>query len=107
MKSTLITWLLIALGAATSLAQARLTVHVTGFKTNQGLCKIWLFRSAKGFPTNDKEAFRCVEVPIKALTSQFQFDQLPLGNYAVSAVHDQNNNHQLDSWTCNSIVEIF
>ena len=94
---TILAWVVpLALWTTPTFAQGALTVKVTGFKTDKGYCKIWLFKSADGFPSDDKKALRCVEAPIKGLTSQFVFDLLPAGNYALGVAHDENGNHQLD-----------
>ncbi|WP_052731149.1 DUF2141 domain-containing protein [Spirosoma radiotolerans] len=94
---TILTWVVLqALWTTSMFAQGALTVNVTGFETDKGHCKIWLFNSADGFPSDDKKALRCVEVPIEELTSLFVFDRLPAGNYALGVVHDENGNHRLD-----------
>lgn len=96
MKTILIAVVSLALWATPAFAQGALTVNVSGFKNDKGQCKIWLFNSANGFPSDDKKALRCIEMPIEGLTSRVVFNQLPTGNYALAVVHDQNGNHQLD-----------
>ena len=102
MKSILLAGCLLLVSAGTSSAQTNpapgsLTVNVTGFRNNKGACKLWLFNAADGFPSDDKKALRCVETPIMGSTSRYVFGNLPAGNYAVGAVHDENGNHKLDS----------
>lgn len=97
MKTILIAVVSLPLWTTPAFAQGALTVNVTGFKNDKGQCKIWLFNSADGFPSDDKKALRCMEIPIKGLTSRVVFNSLPTGNYAVTVAHDQNGNHQLDS----------
>ena len=97
MNSIIILGMLLAMSAATTLAQGNLTVNVTGFANSKGQCKLWLFNAADGFPSDDKKALRCVETPITGSTSRYVFDKLPAGSYAVGVIHDANGNHKFDS----------
>ena len=53
MNSIIILGMLLAMSAATTLAQGNLTVNVTGFANSKGQCKLWLFNAADGFPSDD------------------------------------------------------
>lgn len=65
---TILAWAVpLMLWPAFTFAQGALTLTVTGFKTDRGYYKIWLFKSADGFPSDDKKALYCVETPINEL----------------------------------------
>lgn len=97
MKSLLVCGLLLGLSAGAARAQGNLTVNVSGFKNSKGLCKLWLYNSAGGFPADEKKAVKIVEVPITGASSHYVFEHLPAGTYAVSAMHDENGNHKFDT----------
>lgn len=97
MKPLILCGLLISLSSGSVLAQGNLTVNIKGLKSNKGQCKLWLWHSADGFPTDEKKAVKSVEMPIAGLASQYVFENLPAGDYAVTAIHDQNGNHRFDT----------
>lgn len=71
-------------------AGSSLTVHVSGLRNATGQLRVRLTRDQK-----DVEA-RAVAIDAKSLTAQVVFDHLPQGVYAVSLIHDENGNGQLD-----------
>ena len=102
----LLTSIGLLLGLASSLAVAQnapladnapLTVNVSGFKSSRGMAKYWLWRSADGYPNDEKKAVKIVEAPITGTTSHCVFDHLPAGTYAVAVCHDENGNHKFDT----------
>ena len=97
MKSILLIGLLTGLTTVSAMAQGNLTVNATNFKNTKGMAKFWLFRSADGFPSDEKKAVKCVEAPISGTTSHYVFENLPAGTYAVGVTHDENGNHQFDT----------
>ncbi len=97
MKSIIFCGLMICLSAGSVKAQGNLTVNVSGFKNSKGMCRLWLYNSADGWPSDEKKAFRIVEVPITGSGSICVFKDLPAGTYALSAIHDENGNHKFDT----------
>ena len=83
--------------AAQGAAATTLTVNVTGFKNSEGMCVVWLFNRADGFPNDPTKLLRRATVPVRGKTSQAVFANLPAGTYAVSVIHDENNNKRLDT----------
>ncbi len=75
---------------------ATLTVRVTGFRNDQGLARISLFREEKGFPDHAELAFRTNSAPILQGETSAVFAGLPPGDYAVSVLHDENRNGRMD-----------
>jgi uncharacterized protein (DUF2141 family) len=96
MKSFIFCGLVICLSAGIVKAQGNLTVNVSGFKNSKGMCKLWVYNSADGWPSNEKKAYKIVEVPITGSGSVCVFKNLPAGTYAISAIHDENGNHKFD-----------
>ena len=98
MKTLLSIGLLLVLTTGTALAQnAPLTVTVSQFKNTQGKARYWLYRSAEGFLTNEKNAVRIVDAPITGTSSRYVFENLPAGTYALTVIHDENGNHRFDT----------
>lgn len=71
---------------------ATLTVNLAGFRNNEGNVKVGLYNNEGKFL---KETFLSVTTEIKALKASVQFKNLPLGEYAVSVYHDEDNDGKL------------
>ena len=72
-----------------------LTVLIDGFGSDQGEALIALFNSMEGYKT-DAEAFRQEALPIRDGKSEWVLRDLPFGEYAIKAFHDENGNYKLD-----------
>lgn len=71
-------------------------VRVSNFRNNKGVCLVALHNNAAAFVGRG--------VPVKALhtavvnlTAEAEFDDVPPGTYAVSVIHDANNNGRFDT----------
>ena len=92
------TALLIA-GPAAAKGQGKLIVKMHGFRSAKGTMRISLFRSAHGYPGEHRHAFRKGSARIAGKQARFVFDDLPHATYAISVLHDENNNKKMDtSW---------
>jgi uncharacterized protein (DUF2141 family) len=75
-----------------------LTITLKGLRNSKGKILVWLYSGEKGFPDKPKEAFRTMAVGLKeGSVPQVQFSGLTTGSYAVSAVHDENDNGEMDT----------
>lgn len=102
--------LLIGLFGAPSPAQkpasghTALTVNIAGLRNAKGMLNVSLFNGSKGFPLSQKDAFRSQVVPCASFASASSgkatvvFRDVPPGVYAVSLVHDENQNGKLDTY---------
>jgi uncharacterized protein (DUF2141 family) len=75
-----------------------LRIHVDGLRNSKGNIGTVLFASADGWPENLDKTFRhgpAAIVPGK-LKGTAVWENLPPGDYAVAAIHDENSNHHLD-----------
>jgi uncharacterized protein (DUF2141 family) len=109
--SHVIIWVLFALifftaaqSAPTNTAKKKITskkpevsVEVTGFRNNKGVLKLSLFNSAEGFPGQHEIAFKKVAVEVVSATVTAYFKDIEPGEYAISILHDENDNHKLDT----------
>jgi uncharacterized protein (DUF2141 family) len=76
---------------------ATLTVRVTGFRNDQGIAQITLFRDAKGFPDQAELAFRTNSTAITNRQALVDFAGIPFGDYAVGVLHDENRDGRMDT----------
>jgi uncharacterized protein (DUF2141 family) len=73
------------------------TVQITGLKSNTGKCLLYLYKDKKGFPTDAKTAIATTTVVIKDSKATAVFKGITAGEYAISVVHDENDNGKLDT----------
>jgi uncharacterized protein (DUF2141 family) len=99
MVKTVLPMLLIFLAAAfgETLQNDSITVHVKieGFKSENGLCWLLLFENKKGFPDSTGDAALMLSGKIREKSAEFSFKVRP-GMYAISVLHDENSNRQMD-----------
>lgn len=74
-----------------------ITVHITGMTNLTGMFGVSLYNSKKGFPGKHQQAYASVLKKVTSSIDSVVFDHLPYGNYAVSIMHDENNNGKLDT----------
>lgn len=98
MRLTFVTISLIAIvaGAAPEPRPlAKLTVKVVDLRNHKGQLIFGVFRSADGFPTEEKKSVNWQIKPADAAETVFTA-MLPPGNYAASVLHDENKNGKMD-----------
>jgi uncharacterized protein (DUF2141 family) len=72
-------------------------VRATGFEHRGGQLLISVFTSPDGFPSEHTRAQRNVHLPIDGDTIEVTFADLPAGEVAVSAFHDEDLDFEVDS----------
>jgi uncharacterized protein (DUF2141 family) len=85
----------LTLGDESAASAATLHVRITGFKTSEGELAIALFDSAGDYRTQSN-AVRRAYLPVENLASEWRVEDLPAGEYAVIAYHDENGNREID-----------
>jgi len=75
-----------------------LRIHVDGFRNTKGNLGTVIFTSPEGWPENLDKSFRHGPAPIEpsTRTALAVWPNMPPGDYAVAAIHDENSNHKLD-----------
>lgn len=76
-----------------SAQNVKLTVSVSGLKNNTGAVKVGLYNSEGTFL---KTTYKSLASEIKNNEAVVTFENLPVGEYAISTYHDENNNGKLD-----------
>ena len=77
-------------------AQNKIVVQVTNFSNNKGSCIVCLYNDAKAF-AGKGNPLNCVTVGITNKAAQVSFENIAEGTYAVSVIHDANNNKKFDT----------
>ncbi len=77
-------------------AQTKIVVQVINFQNNKGSCLVCLFDNAKGFSGKGEPVKKMVVNPGNG-TATAVFDNVAEGTYAVSVIHDVNNNNKFDT----------
>ncbi len=76
-------------------AQNKLSIHVRGVKTSDGLISVAIYDREEHFLRFDK-VFRCDSTRARQGTTRIDIEDLPPGEYAFAIFHDENANQQLD-----------
>lgn len=72
-----------------------LAISATGFRDGKGQAVVALYDDSSKWLKIDK-AFRVQKVKIEGGRVQATFTDLPVGTYALSVIHDENQNGKLD-----------
>jgi uncharacterized protein (DUF2141 family) len=78
-------------------ATHNIVVKVEGTRNNKGVVRLALFNKGEGFPTDGQKAIRNISVPASEGAVQMIVEGLPAGRYAISLLHDENENGSLDT----------
>ena len=70
-------------------------VQVSNFANNKGVCIVCLYNNAKAY-AGKGDPLRCTTVPVANKSASANFEDVPDGNYAISVIHDANNNKKFD-----------
>jgi len=79
-----------------SQAQNKISVQVTNFSSNKGVCIVCLYNNAKAYGGKG-DPLKCTTVAITNKTATASFDEIADGTYAISVIHDANNNKKFDT----------
>lgn len=71
-----------------------LLILVTGFKSTKGQLMVALYNDAADFPVN--EPYKGSVTKISSNKELIKFENIPIGNYAIAALHDINKDGKLD-----------
>ncbi len=75
---------------------ATLTVKVTGLRSEKGKVKVALHATKDTFPTKRDKVYAGLTIPVNGHQATAIFPELPPGDYAVAAFHDEDNDGRLD-----------
>jgi uncharacterized protein (DUF2141 family) len=97
MKMTRLSVLFLLIVALVSTSAETLNINVTTEGPRKGVIAILVFKDQKGFPNKDDKAFLKARFPItEEGPVACTITNLPYGTYAVSVLHDINDNYKAD-----------
>ena len=89
---------MMALVPTAAVAQtASVEVTVEGLRSDQGQLLVLVFLRDDGFPSKTNGSARQMKVVLDATTASFRIDDLPVGPAAISLVHDEDGDGELDT----------
>ncbi len=75
--------------------KGKLEIRITNAKSDQGKIRVLIFSSESGFPDQPQKALRSISLDPKNKGCELAFSNLPHGKYAISVIHDENNDGKM------------
>jgi uncharacterized protein (DUF2141 family) len=102
MKLLFLTFILLFSGVKTH----KLSIHISGISKIKGSLFIAIFRPTDDFPVFGKQ-FKGIIKEVEGKSQNYNFDDLPEGEYAVAIYQDENRNKILDKNLLGIPTEIY
>ena len=84
--------------ASVQVKPVKLSMTFKGLRNTKGKILVGLFNSEKGFPKEADAALKRISVTLEErVVPRIEISRLSPGSYAVSALHDENDNQKLDT----------
>lgn len=91
-------FLLSAILTATALkGQSTINVNVTKIRSGNGVCCVLLFSNPAAFPGDSKKAIASKVIKAGKGVKTIRFENIPPGTYAISVIHDENEDGKLNT----------
>lgn len=87
---------LLALPAFRMPAEEGIRISVINLRNEKGHVLVSLFRDGAGYPDDATKAYRKIKLDISAKKASVLFTGLPAGTYAVSILHDENDDQKMN-----------
>ena len=102
MKLIFLTFILLFSGVKTH----KLSIHISGISKIKGSLFIAVFRATDDFPVFGKQ-FKGIIKEVEGKSQNYNFDNLPEGEYALAIYQDENRNKILDKNLLGIPTEIY
>jgi len=102
MKLLFLTFILLFSGVKTH----KLSIHISGISKIKGSLFIAVFRATDDFPVFGKQ-FKGIIKEVEGKSQNYNFDNLPEGEYALAIYQDENRNKILDKNLLGVPTEIY
>jgi len=83
-------------GRADASGTCTLEIHVDGIRNEKGVIGAAVYNNPDGWPESNDKSFRHGPAPFTGNSGTITFKDIPPGDYAIVAIHDENKNHKLD-----------
>ncbi len=77
-------------------AEEGIKLGITNLRSDKGFVLVSLFKDGAGYPDEAGKAFKTAKLPIKDKKAAILFSGLPAGTYAISILHDENNDQKMN-----------
>lgn len=77
-------------------AEEGIKLSVTNLRSDKGFVLVSLFKDGAGYPDEAGKAYKTAKVAIKDKKAVVLFSGLPTGTYAISILHDENNDQKMN-----------
>jgi uncharacterized protein (DUF2141 family) len=81
------------------LPEEGIRISVINLHNEKGHVLVSLFKDGTGYPDDANKAFRKIKLDITGKKASVLFTGLPSGNYAVSILHDENDDQKMNKNT--------
>ncbi len=78
-------------------AKGCIAIQVDNLRNSDGILGIALFRTENGFPDEPEKAFAQASIQANEAEGVLILENIPYGNYALSLLHDENENQKMDT----------
>lgn len=75
-----------------SIPPASLHVQIHDVRSDSGKILVLVFKNEDGFPDQVKKAFKQLVLESKKGKVEFRLDHIPAGKYAITVLHDEDDN---------------
>ena len=89
--------LTLSLGVLTpqTLSNPKLEIQINHAKSDKGMIRVLIFSKEIGFPDQPTKAIKSLSIQPKNKAGLLSISDLPPGTYAVSVIHDEDNDGKL------------
>lgn len=97
MISLVLNFIFLILFSGASQNAGTIDLHIHGAKSDNGVVRILVFDSEKGYPDNPDLAVKSFSIKVENLKSSIRIVDLKPGTYAITVIHDEDENGKLNT----------
>lgn len=86
-----------SMNASISVKESPIHITIHNLRNEKGYVLLSLYNTEAGFPSEASKAFKQVKTKVNGNAVEITVDQIPAGQYAISVLHDENNNGKMDT----------
>ena len=84
-------------GDEAQITHGEIVLQISGLRNDNGILRVLLFHSSDGFPSDHTKSYVLKNVSIIKDSVTVTIPNIPYNDYAVSVLHDENTNGELDT----------
>ncbi|MFC1541738.1 DUF2141 domain-containing protein [Candidatus Latescibacterota bacterium] len=84
-------------GEEAQITHGEILLQISGLRNDNGILRVLLFNSSDGFPSDHTKSYVLKNVSIIKDSVSVTITNIPYNDYAVSVLHDENTNSELDT----------